>query len=221
MRILLLMVIPLFIIMGCGGGKQAVIQNQGNVQTPPQTGDDELIFKSAPQPPAWVYNEPEGDADSFYFVGISGKFATEKDGRDDAYNNSIQNVVKYLGSFFQEKLEKIVTTYGLSSQIVDPTKAARNFQEQLTGGLAKKVKAKEWYVEQWKTKLNEAYFVVKLLSKVPKVSIDEAYKTGMDSELEALKKQRDAIADKKAKAQFENAMEAFKKAKDEGFGLEK
>lgn len=185
------------------------------------SADDEMISKSHEDQPEWLYTEPESDSEYHYFTGMSAKMATEKNGREDALNNALQNVVKYLGSAYEERLQKISTSYGLSSEIIDPTEASRNFQENTTKGLAKKVKAKSYYIEKWKTSADEAYYLVRLLTKVPRSAVDEAFDDTIDSELERLKSERDKINDQKARAQFEKAMDAFKKAKEEGFDLDR
>lgn len=191
------------------------------VKSDKPTADDKLIRTLPDQKPKWLYSEPESSKEFHFFTGMSTKMATEKEGREDALNNSIQNVVKYLGTAFQDKVQKITTTYGLSSQIVDSTNAGRGFQEQISKGLAKKVKAREYYIEEWKTISDEKYYIVRLLANVPVSSIEEAYKDQIDSELNDLRKKKDQSSDEKAKAQFDKAMDAFKKAKNEGFQVDK
>ena len=56
---------------------------------------------------------------------------------------------------------------------------------------------------------------------MPAAAIDKAYEDTMDGNIDDLKKKRDAANDEKAKAQYENAMNAFEEAKKQGFGLEK
>lgn len=172
--------------------------------------------------PGWTVSEPDKKDGNLFFVGLSGKFAMERDARDDAYRNAISNVVRYIGTYAKDKFERISTTYGLSSGIVDPTKASRDFEEQLSSAFASRVKAKEVYSEQWQDpKMNESYFLSFVLSVVPESVIEKSYEEALNGQIEDLKKKRDAANEEKAKAQFENAMKAFEDAKKQGFELDK
>jgi len=181
-----------------------------------------MIWSSHPQRPGWTVNEPDKKDGNLFFVGLSGKFAMERDAKDDAYRNAVSNVVRYIGTFAKDKFERISTTYGLSSEIVDPTKASRNFEEQLTSAFATHVKGKEFYSEQWENpKMQESYFLVFALASVPESVIEKSYEEALNGQIDELKKKRDAANEEKAKAQFDNAMKAFDDAKKQGFGLDK
>jgi len=191
------------------------------IDVAPQVGE-KIIWSSHDQRPGWTVNEPAAKEGNFYFVGLSGKYATEKEGRDDAHRSALNNVVKYIGTFAQDKFQQITTSHGLSSEIVDPTRAVRDFQEQLSQAFASKVRTKEWYIEKWQlNKTKETYHLVYLLVEVPDASIEKAYEDTLNGNIEDLKKKRDAANDEKAKAQFQSAMDAFEQAKKQGFSLEK
>ncbi|MBI5778102.1 MAG: hypothetical protein HZA49_01430 [Planctomycetes bacterium] len=191
------------------------------IDVAPQVGE-KMIWSSHDQRPGWTVNEPATKEGNFYFVGLSGKYATEKEGRDDAQRSAVNNVVKYIGTFAQDKFQQITTSHGLTSEIVDPTRAVRDFQEQLSAAFASHVRTKEWYIEKWQDKkTKETYHLVYLLVEVPQTSVEKAYEDTLNGNIEDLKKKRDAANDEKAKAQYEDAMKAFEDAKKQGFGLEK
>ncbi|HLD36209.1 MAG TPA: hypothetical protein VJC37_05765 [Planctomycetota bacterium] len=191
------------------------------IDVAPQVGE-KMIWSSFDQRPGWTVNEPPAKEGIFYFVGLSGKYATEKEGRDDAQRTATNNVVKYIGTFAQDKFQQITTSHGLTSEIVDPTRAVRDFQEQLAQAFTTKIKPKEWYIEKWQdNKTKETYHLVYLLVEVPQASIDKAYEDTLNGNIEDLKKKRDEANDEKAKSQFQNAMNAFEEAKKQGFGFEK
>lgn len=189
-----------------------------NVNVKPQTAADELMEKSQDKKPDWVYRIPEGKEGSLFFVGLSEKKATEKEARSEALEDAISKVVKYFGTLAQEKYQKITTSYGLSSEVVDPTNATRNFTEHLASAVVSKVKEQEVYLEKWKTRLNETYYVIYMLAKVGKGGLEDASKQAADQTISDLKKQRDATNEAKAKSQFDNAMKAFEEMKNQGFG---
>ena len=202
--------------MGCKGSTTAK-----PIDVAPQVGE-KLIWSSHPQRPGWTVNEPGVKEGNLYFIGLSGKYATEKEGRDDAHRGAINNVVKYIGTFAQDKFQQIVTSYGLTSEIVDPTKATSDFQEQLSAAFATQVRTKEWYIEKWQDlKTKETYHLVFVLAEVPQKSIEKAYDDVLNNNIDDFKKKRDAANEEKAKAQFDNALKAFEQAQQQGLGLEK
>jgi hypothetical protein len=191
------------------------------IDVAPQVGE-KMIWSSHDQRPGWTVNEPATRDGNFYFVGLSGKYATEKEGRDDAQRGAVNNVVRYIGTFAQTKFQQITTSHGLTSEIVDPTRAVRDFQEQLSAAFASRIRTKEWYIEKWQNlKFKDTYHLVYLLVEVPQSSIEKAYEETLNGNIDDLKKKRDAANDEKAKNQFQNAMNAFEDAKKQGFGFEK
>ena len=189
--------------------------------TVPVTPGEKLIWTTHDKRPGWTVSEPETIEGELAFVGLSSKHAMENEARKDAMRDATDSIVKYIGTLAQEKFQKLQTSFGLSDSIMNPSEATRNFQEQLSAAFASKVKAKEWYIEKWLDDLKQTYYKVYVLAKVPKESIDQAYKDMADSQLDSLRKKRDEETEEKAKNQFENAMKAFEQAKEQGFDVEK
>lgn len=200
-------------LAGCAStGKKAV--------SPAPEPDEKIIWSSHDKRPGWTVTEPALEGDNLVFVGLSGKYATEREARDDAQSHAISNVVKYLGTFVQSKFERIQTTHGLASEITDPTNITRRLENQLSKAFATRVKPQEWYMEKWQNKLKETHYVVYVKAGVPRSVIDDEYKNMLSKSVEELKKQRDAANNEKAKRQFEDAMKAFEEAQKQGFTFE-
>lgn len=209
--------LALMIVMGCSSHPQL---SDKPVKPAPQLSET-LAWQSMDKRPGWTVSEPEMVDNKLCFIGLSGKFATEKEGRDDAYRNALDNVVKFMGTFVKDRFQSVVTSYNLTSEIVDPTKATRQFEEQLSAAMATHVKPKDWYIEKWNNaKMNESYYLVYVMALVPKESIDKAYEDTVNGQIDDLKKKRDEANDEKAKAQFDNAMKAFEEVKKQGLSLE-
>ncbi|MCK4908470.1 MAG: hypothetical protein KAS70_01095 [Planctomycetes bacterium] len=206
----LLCLLVIFVLASCGGS---------GLNTTPMAASagEKLVATSHDKRPAWTYREPGNEKGTFFFVGLSGKYATEKLGREDAQRSSITNVVRFMGTTVKDNFQRLTTAHGLSSDIVDPTVATRRFEQQLNNAMARRVKVKEYYIEQWENKLKERYFVAFALSTVPQKSIDQVYEATIDGEIAQLKKKRDAANNAKAKKQFTDAMKAFEEAKKQGF----
>ncbi len=215
-----LVVITLVIGLGaCSSSPKAPTPTKP-VEVAPQA-QEQLIWSTHKERPGWTVSEPEKQDDKLIFIGLSGKFAMEKQSREDAHRDAINKVVMYIGNFARDKYENIRTSYGLSSEIVDPTQATRQFQQQLSEAFATRVKPKEWYIEKWdNARMKEQYYLSYVLATVPESVIEKAFDNALDQQIDDLKKKRDAANEVKAKKQFENAMNAFEDAKKQGFGLE-
>lgn len=174
------------------------------------------IWASHPERPAWLYEEPGAPVDGVLtFVGLSSKLATEKDSRDDARRNATSAVVKYMGTLAKDKFEKASVSFGLSSDVVDPTAGARAFEKQMSVNMANQVKAKKWYIEKWKSPTGD-YYATYVLAQVPQSAIDDPYKATTQGMAKAAERKAKEAGDAVAKAQAEKAAEFWKQMSDQG-----
>ena len=137
--------------------------------------EETLVWSSQEKRPEWTTKEPESKEGTLFFIGLSGKFNTEKEARDDAQRHAINNVVKYISTDVRDKFERLIVSEGLSSGIIDPTKVVKSFEEQLSSAVARRVKTSEWYIEKYQRKQGkekETYYMVYLLAVVPQPEID-------------------------------------------------
>ena len=175
----------------------------------------EAAAPSMPERPDWVYNEPSEDDGILSFVGMSAVHASEQNARNDARRNATNNVVQYLGTMAKTKFEQVTQSYGLSSQIVDPTTAAQQFEKQMSANLAREMKTKTWHPEREKKSgvWGYKYFV---LAEIPKASIENSFRKSLDQNIKKQQEEAEKAATQKAKEQSENAIDMFRKMKKEG-----
>jgi len=175
----------------------------------------EATSPSMPERPDWVYNEPSEEDGTLSFVGMSNVHASEQNARKDARRDAINNVVQYLGTMAKTKFEQVTQSYGLSSQIVDPTTAAQQFEKQMSANLAREMKTKTWHPEREKKSgvWGYKYFV---LAQIPKSSIDNSFRKSLDQNIKKQQEEAEKAATQKAKEQSENAIDMFRKMKKEG-----
>jgi hypothetical protein len=175
----------------------------------------EAASPSMPERPDWVYNEPSEEDGTLSFVGMSNVHASEQNARKDARRDAINNVVQYLGTMAKTKFEQVTQSYGLSSQIVDPTTAAQQFEKQMSANLAREMKTKTWHPEREKKSgvWGYKYFV---LAQIPKSSIDNSFRKSLDQNIKKQQEEAEKAATQKAKEQSENAIDMFRKMKKEG-----
>lgn len=182
---------------------------------PPPDPLEKLIWSSAAERPAWTMEEPDTKDGQMWFVGLSGKFATEQLAREDAKRNSTKSVVQYMGTLVKDKFEKARVSYGLESDVVDPTAAAREFEKQMSVNMANKVKVKNWYQEKWQTPTGVAH-VAFALAFVPLEAIDETVKETAQSQAKNAERKAKEANDEVAKKQAEKAAEFWKQMEDQG-----
>lgn len=197
-------------LAGCAG-KQKMMDVPADMAAP----DENLIWSSESRRPVWTLEEPATENGMMRFVGLSGNYATEQDGRDDAKRNSISSVVSYTGTLVKDKFERARVSFGLDSSVVDPTTSARNFERQLAVNVAKQVKARNWYIEKWKMPTGVAYRVF-LLAEVPQTAVDETLKGTAREMAKKAEQQAKEAADEIAKKQAEKAAAFWKQMQEQG-----
>ena len=175
----------------------------------------EAAAPSMPERPDWVYNEPSEDDGILSFVGMSAVHASEQNARNDARRNATNNVVQYLGTMAKTKFEQVTQSYGLSSQIVDPTTAAQQFEKQMSANLAREMKTKTWHPEREKKSGVWGYKYC-VLAEIPKASIENSFRKSLDQNIKKQQEEAEKAATQKAKEQSENAIDMFRKMKKEG-----
>ncbi len=207
--LLLVGVFTVIVAAGCGGRQ---VRESVDI---PEGVDEKLIWSSEPKRPGWTLKEPETANGLMSFVGLSGSYATEKQGREDAKRNAISIVVSYTGTLAKDKFKRAVVSFGLDSSVVDPTISAITFEKQLAVNIARRVKAKEWYIEKWQTPTGIAYRVF-VWAQVPQDTIDDTLKgTARDMARKAEQQAKEA-ADEIAKRQAEKAAEFWKQMQEQG-----
>lgn len=194
---------------GCGGRQ---VRESVDI---PEGVDEKLIWSSESKRPGWTLEEPSTQKGIMNFVGLSGNYATEQQGREDAKRNAISSVVSYTGTLVKDKFERARVSFGLDSSVVDPTTSARAFEKQLAVNIARQVKPKKWYIERWQTPTGIAHRVF-VWAEVPQAAVDETLKgTARDMARKAEQQAKEA-GDEIAKRQAEKAAEFWKQMQEQG-----
>lgn len=194
----------LMFAVGCAGTKVA-----------PGGPGEKLLWSSEKERPKWTIEEPDVDGSIMMFVGLSDRYATEAGGRDEALRNATNNVVKYMGTMAKDKYEKVATSFGLESSVIDPTASSRQYEKHLAANVAKRVKAKKWYLEKWDTPTGVGWKVF-VMATIPIDSLNDSFKkTAKDNMIDAKRKAKEA-SDEVAKKQAENAAEFWEKMTKQG-----
>ena len=138
--------------------------------------------------PDWTMNEPEEDDGNMFFVGISAAHASEKNARDDARSNSIKAAISYMGTMAKTKIESASTSYGLSSEVVDPTTSGRQYEKQVSANVTRRLKAKKWYMERETDASGKKGYKYFVLASIPIQEFDNAFKQTAQQNIDDAKK---------------------------------
>lgn len=169
--------------------------------------------------PDWTLNPPENNGGEMFFIGMSKKFSNEQDSKKDAELNGRDSITSYLGTFVSDTFQKITTQFGLSSEVIDPTIAARGFQEQVSAAVVRGAQVKRNYYERRQNKLKENYFIWFSLVSFNKEAAEKAYSDSCDEQANKLREKAKTENNAQAKKQYEDAMAAFEDAKKKGLGV--
>jgi len=211
-RLSLLVALALAFVTGCTTAQPQQAPPPAAVVPPPV---ERPVWASEAERPKWTVEDPAVEGTTIFFVGAAERYATEPEARDQAMRNSIKMVVGYLGTQAKDKYEKVATSFGLSSAVVDPTNASREYEKQLSENVVKKAKAKKWYIEQWNYPTGMGYKVFALVS-VPVDEVNDAFKQTAKQNMEDAQKAARAASDTQAKSQAENAAKFWEEMTKQG-----
>ena len=189
-------------LIGCGSK---------DVSTP---GDREAADVS--DRPEWTMNEPEEEDGNMFFVGISAVHASEQNARDDARSNSVKAAISYMGTMAKTKIELASTSYGLSSEVVDPTTSGRQYEKQVSANVTRRLKANKWYMERETDASGKRGYKYFVLASIPVKEFDNAFKQTAQQNMDDAKKKAKEAATAQAKEQAEKAADFWKQMKDQG-----
>jgi hypothetical protein len=86
----------------------------------------------------------------YYFNGVSDYFYSQKEAEDDAFKDAIKAITRYTGidAMFTDKT--IIASYGLSSEIIDPTIARQKLESIDSAANLSQIKTSQTYTEKYK-----------------------------------------------------------------------
>lgn len=191
-------------VVGCASSPEkdavkaraAVIESLKPIKTEPE------------KKPDWTTSVPITNK-QLAFVGVSGKFAEEKDARNEASADGRNQLVKYYGTLISDKGQTVKATYGITSDVFDPQVASRELEEFVAEGLAKALPAKDWYVETYVKPNSDFYYKAYVLMIIDKSEADKALKEYCNQKAAEYQKQADAEKNAEKRKQLEKVSEFF------------
>lgn len=194
-------------LLGCGGAKGVVGPSDNLVE--------KCVWKSQETQPAWIYDTPKPEGGSEFFVGVSSDQANQQLARESAQQNAAREVVSYMGTAVKSNFKRVRISFGLSSDVEDPTTSEKAFDEQLAANMVKQLRMRQWYEESWQARTGMARRAW-VLAEIPRGNIEDTYKsTAGDMANQAAKKAKDQ-SDDRAKAQLEKASDFWKQMEQQG-----
>jgi len=158
--------------------------------------------------PDWVDSVPLTKT-QLAFVGVSNKYATDAEARNEAQTNARLQLVHYYGTLMSDKGRTAKSSYGITSDVFDPQVASQQLEEYLTEGIAKQIAAKDFYTEVYLTTDAEYAYIVYALLPIEKSVADAAVKEYLQNAADAYKAQAEAEKDAEKRQQLEKAADFF------------
>ena len=129
-----------------------------------------------PVRPEWTTKVPGEAGGKMTFVGVSTFFSTEQSARDNACEVATNQAVKYISTDARGKVERLAKTFGLKGDRINETISGRSFQEQLFGGVTRRLKCRIWHLESKYDAEKEVAYKYFVLAEIPTVELDYAIK---------------------------------------------
>lgn len=176
---------------------------------------EHLLWSSGDQRPEWILKEPETIERGMAFVGLSARYSTEQQAREDARRNAASLAAKFVSEQAKEKFERARVSFGLDSSGIDATESSRVYERFLSSNLIRGLKVDEWYEEKWQTRTGIAWKVYALAS-VPPEAFDAYLKTWVGTMAAQAEFQAREAKTRAARQQAEQAATFWKQMKEQG-----
>lgn len=131
----------LFFLIGC----VSLVPSNSDSKAPPRV---ELIESNPSQRPDWADSVPQSK-DTLYFVGLSNWFASETESRSDAYQNVLNQVVKYYGEIIRMEASETKSVKALSSDVIDPYIESEEMIQRFAQAYVHEILPENYYTEHW------------------------------------------------------------------------
>ncbi len=135
-------------------------------------GSPETEIKISPEPePGWVKVPGEGG-----FVGVSGKYALERDARNNAIADARMKIVESLEVKVDSKLVEEIIVSGKTSDILSGEAESVRVSKFMANAVITGTKVEKYYVERWeksKGRKRKKYYIAKVLIRFSKNEHDE------------------------------------------------
>ena len=107
-----------------------------------------LVETTPSQRPDWIDSIPQSE-ETLYFVGISNGITTEKEARDDAYQNVIKQVVRYYGEIIKIQASGKKSIKSLSSDVIDTCMEMEESIQRYAEAYVHEILPENYYTEHW------------------------------------------------------------------------
>jgi hypothetical protein len=159
--------------------------------------------------PSWVDETPK-DSRVQYFVGMSQRYATERDARNNAQEDARMQLVDYYGTVMVNKGREYTATAGISSDVFSPQTIGQRLNERIAQNVAQALGEAVYFTAVYfdDTTGREA-FVVATRMEVAKSIVARTIDAFGQEQAADLQKQAAAEQDRTRRQQLEKAAEFF------------
>lgn len=174
-----------------------------------------LLWSSSATRPEWILEEPEVTDRGMAFIGLSAKYSTEQQAREDARRNATLGVARFMGEVAKDKFERARISFGLDSNSIDATESSRVYEKLAATNLVAGLKVAKWYEEKWQTPTGIAWKAYALTS-VPIASLDQSFRATAASLASDAERRAKEAGNRLAQQQAEKAAQLWKQLEDQG-----
>lgn len=169
MRFFFVFIVLSFISFNCKSVENVVKPDAENQNTGKAIT---VMLDSFPkEKPEWIFEIPSASETVLTFVSVSYNCATEKDARESAMRNAINEFAKYCGVDVTDIYKSAAVNFGLSSDITNPSRTEITNTKMSAEAFVSKFKAKKWYLEIWVNKIDDhiidKYYKAYVYAEVP------------------------------------------------------
>jgi hypothetical protein len=166
------------------------------------------IRASEPQRPEWIDNIPQSNS-TLSFVGVSLRYTTEGQARENAREDGRRQLVDYYGTLMVNKGREYSATYGLSNEVFSPQITGQRLNERISQAVAQALGERRSYWEYFMDENNREYYVSYVEMQIEKARVARVIDEFGRQEAADLQKKADDEQDTRRRQQLEQAAEFF------------
>jgi hypothetical protein len=126
---------------------------------PPRPPDPDPLRWRSGKTPGWVNTAAVHGKGGTHFVGVSYKYAEEKDARQDAEREAFAQAARNVSMAVQDVFERLWASLNLSDKVQNPSTVARDYEKFVSQVALRNTETDAFYLEQReKRDTREVYF---------------------------------------------------------------
>jgi len=123
--------------------------------------------------PKWTVKAPKHNKKALYFVGVSGKYSSERAARDAAKANAMEQAAKHLHTLVDQERVETRSNQAPEGSVIDTEVVLEDRLTIKTHELLQSFTEEKWYIEQWLDEKDQRLWKAFVMASLPQSVADQ------------------------------------------------